>query len=451
MRSIRRWLFGWLICGLSGACLSAGFGIFKTVRNEAGELFDYELRTVAMSLPRHIDTATDAERPTHDFAGISDDLIVIDIWSDNGEHQFQTRSEPSLPRLDPGFQSISRGDAEWRVFGVQQSDRYVQVAQPYSVREDLALRLAWRTLWPLALLFPATVVLVLLVVARGLAPLSALSRSIAARSAESLEPIDLNVQAPVEILPVIAALDDLLHRLNTASQAQRTFIADAAHELRTPLAALKLQIQSDLSEDSIPGAGPTLVRLESRLNRIIHLAQQLLTLAREDAQQNTALVPTSLRRLAEQSVSDFSLSAEAKGVDLGLEWQASAVAGVQTDDYEVLAEPHSLGVLINNLVDNAIRHTPAGGKVDVMLRRDLDGVALDVLDSGAGVADHELERLFDRFYRGDNALGQGSGLGLAIALRIAERHRATLTLVNRKDTSGLCASVTGLRPVLRTS
>jgi two-component system OmpR family sensor kinase len=247
---------------------------------------------------------------------------------------------------------------------------------------------------------------------------------------------------PVEIRPLVEALNDLLQRLNTASQAQRTFIADAAHELRSPLAALKLQLQAASRDGSLKGEGQTLERVEHRVNRIIHLVQQLLTLAREDAQPATSMAPVSLRRIGEQAVSDFSLLAEMREIDLGLECEG---ARAPNDTYTVLAESHGMSVLLGNLINNAIRHTPSGGRVDVVLRRDGDQVGLEVVDSGTGIAAAELERVFDRFYRGEGAKGEGSGLGLAIVARIAGRHQLALSLRNNAGRAGLSVAASGLR------
>jgi two-component system OmpR family sensor kinase len=246
---------------------------------------------------------------------------------------------------------------------------------------------------------------------------------------------------PVEIRPLVDALNDLLRRLNDASQAQRIFVADAAHELRTPLTALKLQLQVARRDGALQGDGQTLERLEGRLNRIIHLAHQLLAMAREDANRAASMTPVSLRRLAERSVSDLSLLAEAKHIDLGLEERTRD----RSDDYVVMGDEHALGILLNNLVDNAIRHTPEGGKVDVILARDTQGVGVEVIDTGTGIAPDELDRVFDRFYRGTGAQGSGSGLGLAIASSIAGRHGATLNVSNRDD-GGLIVSVAALTP-----
>ncbi|MFM0310561.1 ATP-binding protein [Paraburkholderia sp. RL17-383-BIF-A] len=444
MTSIRRWLLGWLICGLAAASGIAAFGIFHTAREEANELFDYELRTVALSLPSNLETAETVERQGSEFEGISDDRILIEIWDKGGSLVYHSRLSPVLARLPAGIRTIERGEAHWRVLGLQQPDRFIQVAQPVSVREALALHLALHTLWPLGLLMPVTIVLVLFVVARGLAPIGGLSRSLATRSLDSLEPLRLDGQVPVEIRPLVDALNDLLQRLNAASQAQRTFIADAAHELRSPLAALKLQLQAASNNGTLKDDGQTIERIDTRLNRIIRLVQQLLTLAREDANPANEGVSVSLRKIGEQAVSDFSLLAEQKQIDLGLEFRHPVT---QDNPCDVLADPHGVSVLLNNLIDNAIRYTPQGGRVDVVLCLTGARLGFDVVDTGPGIPERELERVLDRFYRGEHTKGTGSGLGLAIAARIAQRQQLTLKLANNVDAAGLTVSVRGfIRP-----
>ncbi|SIT39237.1 Integral membrane sensor signal transduction histidine kinase [Paraburkholderia ribeironis] len=442
MTSIRRWLLGWLIFGMAVAAAVAGLGIFHTAREEAGELFDYELRTVALSLPSDLRHAGGGEQRNPDLGGLADDRIVIEIWDRDGELMYHSTRTPAFQRMPEGFHTVQRGGYYWRTFGVDQQDRYIQLAQPVSVREDLALRLALHTLWPLAVLLPVAIVLVLLVVARGLAPIGSLSSALSTRSIDSLEPLRLDGTVPVEISPLVEALNDLLQRLHTASQAQRTFIADAAHELRSPLAALKLQLQAASRDGSLKGEGQMLERVEGRVNRIIHLVQQLLALAREDAYPVTSMVPTSLRRIGEHAVGDCSLLAETRDVDLGLVCED---ARTRNDTYTVLAEPHGMSVLLGNLINNAIRHTPRGGRVDVILRRAGDSVGFEVVDSGTGIQQAELERVFDRFYRGEDARGEGSGLGLAIVSRIAERHQLSLSLRNNEGRPGLSVAVSGLK------
>jgi two-component system OmpR family sensor kinase len=443
MISIRRWLLGWLIFGFVAASGVAAYGIFRTAHEEANELFDYELRAVALSVPP---TAIGANALAHGPAEsreISDDRIAIEVWNAKGESVYRSPEAPGIGQLTEGFRTIERGEKDWRVYGLRHPDRFIQVAQPVSVRESLAIRLALRTLWPLGLLLPLTVALVLFVVSRALVPIGALSRALSTRSLDVLEPVYPDGAVPIEVRPLVDALNDLLSRLKAASSAQRTFIADAAHELRSPLAALKLQLQAAERDGSLKGEGQTLGRIEERLHRIIRLVQQLLALAREDAEPTSALAPVGLRRLAEQSVSDFSLIAEAKSIDLGLELAPTVAAD---EAFMVVGDANGLSVLLNNLLDNAIRHTPQGGRVDLVLRRDGEEIAFDVRDSGTGIPEAELGRVCDRFYRGVDTRGEGSGLGLAIASRIASRHGAALSLRNNAEGHGLTVTVSHLRP-----
>lgn len=440
MTSIRRRLLGWLICGFAAGSAIAGAGIFHTARGEASELFDYELRAVALSMPVSTESARAVEQAGPGFDQLADDRILIEVWDRGGALAYHSQNA-ALPQFPAGFSTIERDEVHWRVFGVAQPGRFVQVAQPVSVRDTLALRLALHTLWPLAVLVPVTILLVLVVVGRGLAPVRSLSSLLAARSATTLEPLSLDRSVPVELRPLVEALNDLLHRLSVASQAQHTFIADAAHELRTPLAALKLQWQAAMRDGTLSGETRTLERMTTRLNRTIRLVHQLLTLAREDAQSTVNSDRVSLRRLCEQAISDFSLLAEEKSIDLGLD---SRPPVTHDDPCNTSADLSGLSILLNNLLDNAIRYTPAGGTIDVVLTRHENSLGFDIVDNGPGIPESDLERVLDRFYRGEHAHGTGSGLGLSIATRIAQRNALTFTLRNNVDKSGLTASVNGL-------
>ena len=444
MTSIKRQLLGWLIFGVLIVSAVAGYGVYRMAHGEANELFDYELRAVAQSLPPDVAGVDAAVTGNPGGEELSDeDRIVIEIRDTQGHVVYRSQQAPPFERGPEGFHTVERDDRHWRVYGVGQRERFVQVAQPISVRESLAARLALRTLFPFALLLPATVALVLVVVGRALAPISGVTRALSTRSFEALEPLRFEADMPIEIRPLVHALNDLLARLASASQAQRTFVADAAHELRSPLTALRLQLQAAERDGSLKGEGRTLARIEERLNRLIRLVQQLLALAREDARGAAVMQPVGLRRVAEQAVGDFSLVAEAKSIDLGLEIATSA--GTR-DEFEVTGEPHALTMVLNNLLDNAIRHTPAGGRVDVILQRDASGIGVAVRDNGPGIAEAELSRVCDRFYRSPGTEGQGSGLGLAIVARIVERHRGTLLLRNNAQGPGLTVGVTGLPP-----
>ncbi len=441
MTSIQRRLLRWLICGFAVASAIAGYGIFLTAQKEAGELFDYELRAVALSLPANLDAARSIEDDTTGLNTIADDRLMIEVWDDADTLVYRSQEGPLLRSAPPGFSTLDRGEGQWRVFSVAEPGRYVQVAQPVSVRETLALRLALHTIWPLALFVPAMVVLVLLVVARGLEPIRALSALLKARSPDAPEALRLD-DAPLELRPLVDALNDLLLRLGAAAHAQRTFIADAAHELRSPLAALKLQLEAAAKDGTLRAEPHILERVETRLNRMIRLVQQLLTLAREDAAPGAPASTVSLRHLCEQAIADFYVLAEAKQIDLGLESRPPITADHPCN---VVGDGHALSTLLNNLLDNAIRYTPAGGKIDVVLTGTGRHYGFDVSDNGPGIPAEELPRVLDRFYRGVEGKSTGSGLGLSIAARVAQRHALTLQLSNNAGGAGLTATLAGLR------
>ncbi|EIM95588.1 integral membrane sensor signal transduction histidine kinase [Paraburkholderia hospita] len=444
MKSVRSQLLAGLLVGLGVVSIVAGYGIFRSALEEANELFDYELRSVSVSLPQSLSYASITNAEPYDIDRIGDDRVEIQVWDGGGKLAYYSHSGSPLPRRGPGFHDIEVAERHFRVFGVEQASRFVQVGQPVSVRDELALQVASRTLWPLLGIVPLEIALVLLVVRRALRPIQRLSTSLAARSLETLTPVNLVDGVPTEIAPLVVALNDLLTRLARAVHAQRVFIADAAHELRTPLTALKLQIQVARRENQSVETGPLLQKLEERTNRAIHLVQQLLSLAREDANTRNGRSPADLTRLASRVVADLSVLAEEKGVDLGLERVPIDVA---SDSLYVAGDETSLKSMLTNLVDNAIRYTPRGGRVDVRLVIARDTVDVEVIDTGPGIPAMELDRVRDRFYRAGNTSGTGSGLGLAIAVKVATKCHAELLIRNRQNRTGLSVAVVGLKLV----
>jgi two-component system OmpR family sensor kinase len=442
MRSVRTQLLVGLILVLGAMSSLAGYGIFRSALGEANELFDYELRSVAISLPQSVADTELASRASGDFEGLQEDRVAIQVWDASNHLTYESMPSAKLPRLHAGFQSVEVGERHYRVFGLQQPSRFIQVGQPRSVRDEAALKQASRTLWPLLAILPLEIALVLLVVKRALRPLTIISRSLAARSIETLAPIGMADTVPTEIEPLVEALNDLLIRLDKALYAQRVFVADAAHELRTPLTALKLQIQVARRHHAQLGDEDLLRKLEDRVNRAIHLVRQLLTLAREDAEASVRAGNADLRRVATQVVSDLSVMAEHKGIDLGLD--CAGLAG-SNSPIVVVGDDTSLATMVTNLVDNAIRYTSPGGQVDVRLCVNDVDVTLEVIDNGPGIPPADLERVLDRFYRAGNTTGQGSGLGLAIAAKVAAKHHARFSLRNRTDAQGLKVSISGLR------
>jgi two-component system OmpR family sensor kinase len=422
MTSVRRRLLVTLILAVVVISLAALLGTYRAARKQLDEVCDEQLRqtahllsdqAVAAEVARHI--PPDAEMSVQ----ITDGGIRMRVLPES-----EAPPEPEVREL--GFSDIPRPDGDERVFAIQVGEAIVQVGQPLRVRERLAFKAAVSTLVPLAVLLAVLVVLIWLVVRRGMEPFARLAGAVTARTPSALEPFE-EQGVPQEALPLIRSLNDLLARLRTAMAAQRAFVADAAHELRTPLAALKLQLQLAERAPDAAARAAAMGELAGGLERGTHLVQQLLTLARLDpgAGSPAARARLDLAALVRQAVADHAVLAEAKEIDLGA---ARADDGAAVD-----AEPAALRTLLANLVDNALRYTPAGGKVDVSAGVDGGTPFLEVADTGPGIAAAERARVFDRFYRSPGAAEGGSGLGLSIVKAIADRHGARLAL---SDTAG---------------
>ncbi|WP_454726088.1 MULTISPECIES: ATP-binding protein [Cupriavidus] len=431
MKSIRARLLAGLLGTMLACALAAGAAAYFKVRHEASEVFDGQLQQAVRMLPREITPQSAPPLGSQEL----DEEIVVQSWDDTGRLTFV--SHPlTLPRAHlPGFQDMRVAGHEWRVYGLHADGRYVQAAQSAEFRSELAASLALDALLPLLVLVPVLGLLIHVVVRRALRPVDDIARAMSARSADALAPLPAHGWPP-ELAPVVAALNDLLTRLRQAMDTQRAFVADAAHELRTPLAALKLQLQLALRADSEDKQRQALVKLGERLDRTTHLVAQLLTLARsEDGTPAAAgaLADVSLRDVAVQVVRELLPMAEARGVDLGLDARVAdcRVRGVAAD----------LFILLRNLADNAVRYTGPGGRVD--LRIELRGGVpmLGVSDTGPGIPPAERENVFRRFHRGESGDAHGSGLGLAIVRNIAARHGATVLLEDGPGGKGLTVAV----------
>jgi two-component system OmpR family sensor kinase len=331
-----------------------------------------------------------------------------------------------------GYATVDIQAGRWRVYTLVQPGFAVRVAQPMRLRNEIAVRAALRTLAPFLLLVPLLGVLVWVFVTRGLKPLEALAAAVKSRSPTSLRPLDSRV--PQEIEPVVASLNDLLARLTRALEHQRAFVADAAHALRTPLTALNLQIQLAERAATPEERAAAFATVKDGVSRAIHLVEQLLTLARQEpGAADRPAASIDLGELASAVVAAYAPIAEAKDIDLGLARRDEGV--------EVTGEHDAVSTLLSNLVDNALRYTPNGGRVDVAAVRENDTSVLEVTDTGPGIAAEERERVFDRFYRVTGTNVAGSGLGLAIVGSIAEKHGAQVKLGEGPHGTGLRVTV----------
>jgi two-component system OmpR family sensor kinase len=438
MRSIRHQLLVWLLAGLLAGVAAAAVGTYWRARDEANALFDYQLQEMVASLT---DAPFAAAPAGFAGSGAGTDALVVQIWDRNGVQLYLSQPQRVLPRhAQLGFTNLHTEAGDWRVFSALADGQVVQVAQPLRVRRELAASMALRTIVPLLAVMPALALLIWLIIARGLQPLERVAAAVSRRSPTLLEPL-ADRDLPREVKPLVQALNGLLRRLDQALSAQRTFIADAAHELRTPLTAVHLQAQ--LAERATTDAQrrKALADLKSGLERATRLSEQLLTLARAepgvDAVERPPQ-PTDLTALAREVIGELAPLAATRGIDLGLSGAGAAI---------VPADREALRTLLSNLVDNALRYTGSGGRVDVAVRTEDGRATLIVRDDGPGIPPAERARVFDRFYRGqpagDTARAglHGSGLGLAIVKNIADRHGATVELGPGIDDAGLGATV----------
>lgn len=424
MRTIRTQLLLGLLLGIFAAIAMALAGSFLIAQTQAGHAFDFHLQQIAETAPDHIHVGSsprvlDAE-----------EFILLQIWDADDNVLYASRSNMLVPRQhNQGFQNVNALGKSWRVFVELRDGHTIQVSQLMSERDELTAQLAVSAVLPVIALVPLLALLVSFVVNRSLKPLHAFADKIAQRDPNALQPIDLP-RAPQEVLPVMRSINGLIARLRQALDAQKAFIADAAHELRTPLTALRLQMQLTEKAQTPEARQQAFGKLYTRLERAEHLVAQLLSLARQDvARMPEKIEAVDLCALAKMAVAEFSLSAESRNIDLGFacDLERLAVEGVGTD----------LQVLLHCLIDNAVRYSPPGGRVDVRVGLRNGCPMLAVVDEGPGIPASERERIFSRFYRGENAADIGSGLGLAIAQRIAQAHGASLQIEDNDSGVGI--------------
>jgi two-component system OmpR family sensor kinase len=417
--TIRRQLLIYLLGGMFAATLVATMATYMEVRNETNELFDYQLQQIADALPNEIPVGLNLP-----VGKVEHEEIEVQVWSADDRLVFTSGPMADMPRFSGrGLRSISFNGKGWRVFSEGNANRFIQISQPHAVRNELAAGMALRTLTPFMILIPILALLIWLVVGRGLAPIHLLAHEVSQRSPDALDPLPDHAYPP-ELQPILRELNTLLDRLARAFATQRAFVADAAHELRTPLAALKLQLQLVEREQDRTEVEAGFRKLHERLNRATHLVQQLLTLARHEHHATRPQhKPIDLHELAISTVSDHAPQAENKGVDLGVvPFQDGAAPRIMGDE-------SSLRIMLGNLVDNATRYTQVNGRVDVSVDLAEDGSPLlRVADNGPGIPVEDRGRVFDRFYRREGTGQSGSGLGLFIARTIADQHGASIAL-----------------------
>jgi len=434
--SLRRRLLGLLLGGVAAAWLVTMVFSYIDAHHEVDELFDAQLAQAAqtlLALASHDegDDISDLGDAAHKYQR----RLRCQIWRADGKLLMRSNNAPPTPlTAATGFSETHGEEGHWRHFSRWNDDHslQVQVSENHHIRDELIGHIAWRLLFPALFGLPLIGLWVWLATRHGFASLDGIARQIASRDPQQLQPVH-PAAAPEEIRTLLEALNGLFQRVENTLEGERRFTADAAHELRTPLAALQAQLQVAQRARDDDERERSLNQLQSGLSRAAHLVDQMLQLARLDPESSLPdPQAVDLATLAEAVCADLGPQILARNLDFDLEAESNAV---------VTGQAEWLRVLIRNLVDNAVRYTPEGGQVRVAIHRNGSHIELSVSDSGPGIPVEERESVFRRFHRLNQGSQPGSGLGLAIVARIAELHGATFCLDTSPITKGLDVGV----------
>lgn len=438
--SLRGRVLALVLAAVTAGSLLLFVASYLHTHRQLDKLLDAHLAQAATLLKAHVHEALedleelelDEPEPPALFA----QPVVFQVWERNGRLLLRSDTAPTrrLSAVDAGFSDSTVDGVPWRVFGAwsERGKLLIQVAEDHRERQRITAKLALSWLAPLLVGLPILGLLIGWTVARASRPLAALADEVSGRDARSLEPLQVT-DAPRELRPLIERLNELLERVRRSLESERHFTADAAHEMRNPLAALRAQaeVARDAADDT--QRRHALQKVIEAADRLTRLVEQLLLLARiEHAPAAQRPERSELGELVRAVLADLAPAALAQGVELELEAPEAA---------PVHGEPALLESLVRNLVDNAIRHGGSGRTVRVAVRREGSGSTLSVADEGDSLSDAELTHLGQRFFRGSAARGPGSGLGLAIVRQIAARCGATLRFARGPRGRGLVATV----------
>lgn len=459
IRSLRRFLTFAIIAVVALVSLITAAWNYGDTTHEIEELFDAQLAQSARVLDGLIDEtvlATRAREIEEDLAawpflgngqvdaeGIThlghryEQKLTFQIRDDAGIIVIETPSAPDRPLapLRPGFARAMHDGFRWRTFTLRSHEgaHWIQVGQRDDIRTELAVDIAVEMLTQFLASLPLVAILVWWIVRTAFVPMRSVAKELGRRAPSNLSPVDPE-SGPREIQGLLEALNRLFGRLREAFLAERRFTADAAHELRTPLAALMVHAQNAAEAPDPAAARDSLEKVARGSRRLQHLVEQLLTLSRLDpAAGLEEWEQVDLRIPCMEQASDLARRAEDRGVTLE--------TALPEEPALIRANPTMIGVLVRNLLENAIRHGPEGGRVRLSLERGDGEWRLEVTDEGAGIPAPLRRRVLERFYRVPGAAGEGSGLGLSIVGRVARIHSGRLELDDGPGGRGLAARV----------
>ena len=436
-RSTRAILLGGSVAVLLVVLGTAAWIGFAGSQDEAEELFDARLATSARVLATLVATQprppagapivvtfpAPLETAAHDEAGplghYYETKIAFQVLDAEGRLLMRSASAPeaAYAPLALGFTT----QRNWRVFTLRSADLWVQAAERDDVRDEMSVKLALTAVAPLIVGIPLLLLLIAVLVRYGLAPLAELAQRIERRQPGSLAPIRL-ARSTAEIEPVLKALNGLFERVRSAIARERRFTADAAHELRTPLAALKVHAQNAARAASAAERAASLERMMAGLDRSVRLVEQMLALSRAAAPRVPAAEAVQLLQVVEDALDDVLPTLKGRGVKVNVASDPAEAELVLRGDRDKLT------CLARNLLDNAARYAPPGSAIHVELANGNGATTLTVRDEGPGIPPELRERVFESYYRIPGTAGDGSGLGLAIVREIATEHGATVAL-----------------------
>jgi two-component system, OmpR family, sensor kinase len=414
---------------LAGAltALVGGLGM----RREVHQLLDQELGQIARISAQIVGPASPEVVPAREWKrGDRDSVVIVQRWYGTKLVELV----PSRVRLpypqEAGFRDVTIRGRSWRSYALKTQDGWVMAAQPNEARHELMGGAYWMAVLPVLVGLPLAIVLVMLVIRQALAPLHRIAGELQRRPALKAAPLD-TTGVPAEVGPLVAAFNELLARVSTGIERERSFVTDAAHALRTPVTALLLQAESLREARSRTDAKERLDELVSGITRARRTVEQLLDLARSEASaQGQAAVCEALRTLS----SEYEAILKEKDVTLNL-------ILADTDDSIVQIERTRLLLAIHCLLENAVRYSPRGSTITIRAFTQDDTCQVWISDQGPGLPDDELERVFDRFYRPVNDGTAGTGLGLSIVRAIADGVGGRVWLARRSDGSGIKATL----------
>jgi two-component system sensor histidine kinase TctE len=450
--SIRRRLLIFLFGALLLMIVGASVVTYWVAVRAANDAYDRSLLDPALDIADNIRVDTTGARVDLPQKALEAlvfdhlDTVIFQVRSERGEVFDGDPALAAPPPMEPGehrfFDGVHRGE-RIRLAGYRSPSGYVvQVGETLNKRDRLVREILLAELVPTLLIGTAAIGLAWWGVARGLRPLARLRMELLGRSARDLRPIS-ETSSPVEILPVVEAFNDLLRQLNDSSMLQQRFLANAAHQLRTPLAGLQMHLELMLRRDLDAEVRSEVERMHGATIRAGRLANQLLALAKAESVPDRAkpLEIVDLMRVAGDAARDWSARAIDRKIDLGFALEHAPTLG----------DPLLMPELLDNLLDNALRYTPEGGRIDVAVDEDAGHAVLSVADTGPGIPVSERKRVFDRFHRGAQAGADqnGSGLGLSIVKRIIDMHGGTVTADS--DGPGAGATFTIMLPTAAVS